>query len=564
VNRLLKNIFNLVYAYVARPDLILRRANVLELEVSGELVEFMPRYGLLQRLMVKMPSSFPDLIFALKEAETDVNIKGCLVKIRDNSLGWGRGSELKEAIEHFRSFGKKAVAFLEATGNLEYYVATGCDEIIISPSQSLNLVGLMSEVLYFKGLLDKLEIKPELIHAGKYKSAVEPYTRDSMSREHREAVNAILDDILSELIASVCKNRGLNPEQVKELIDRAPHLPEEAFEEGLVDGIAYSDQVDDQIEKMLGEPIRRISAEQYNRLMGVRRRGLYAFKRMPRLALIYASGVIQETDEREYQELEEDVTPERMIDALRRIRENPFIKAAVLRVDSPGGSAVASDLIWREMNLLGKAKPLIVSMGDVAASGGYYISMPGEKILAEPCTLTGSIGVIAGKLNLHGLYSKFGLKKEQIKRGQNADLYSDYTDLSGTRGEKMEKEVAHFYEKFVEKAADARKMKWDELNHCAQGRVWTGKAALGLGLIDELGGLRRAIDLAKQAIGLRPEERTLLEIHPRPKRRMFPIIPFRMPHIPFLDDEETKFIARFTRLARERILMLMPFFIRIK
>ena len=559
-----RSIFSLIYSWLSRPDLILKRANLLELELSGDMVDIRPRFSFLQKYMARMPGSFTDMIFALKEAESDPNIKACLLKIGSSSLGWGRASELRESIQRFRSFGKKAVGFLEETGNLEYYIATACDEIIMAPSQSLNLIGLMSEVLYFKGILDKLSIKPELLHAGKYKSAVEPYTRDSMSPEHREAVDAILDDIFRELSESIAQNRNLAPEKIKELIDSAPHLPEEAVTQGLVDKVLYSDQVDERIERLLGEPIRRINSEQYYRLRRARLRSLAAFRKAPMLALIYASGVIEQSDDREYQELGESITPERMLDALRAVRENPHIKAAVLRVDSPGGSAVASDLIWREVNLLRKAKPLIVSMGDVAASGGYYIAMPGEKILAQPCTLTGSIGVIAGKLNLRGLYNKFGLKKEQLKRGEHADLYSDYTDLAGSKGEKMAKEIGHFYEKFVQKAADARKMNWEEMDSRAQGRVWTGKQALALGLIDGFGGLRSAIDLAKQSIGLRPEDRVVFEIHPRPKMRFLPMFPFRIPNIPFLDGRESRLVSRLARLARDKILLLMPFIIRIK
>lgn len=559
-----RNISSLAYSYLSRPDLILKRANLLEIEVTGDMVELKPRFSFVQKYMARMPSSFTDMIFALKEAESDPNIKACLLKIGSSSLGWGRASELRESISRFRSFGKKAVGFLEETGNLEYYMATACDEIILPPSQSLNLIGLMSEVLYFKGILDKLDIKPELIHAGKYKSAVEPYTRDSMSPEHREAVDAILDDIFQELLESISRSRELAPEKVKSLIDSAPHLPEEARAAGLVDKVIYADQVDEHIEKIMGEPIRRINSEQYYRLRRSRLRALSAFRRVPVLALIYASGVIEQSEERDFQERGDSITPERMADSLRAVRENPYIKAAVLRVDSPGGSAVASDLIWRELNLLGKAKPLIVSMGDVAASGGYYIAMPGEKIIAQPCTLTGSIGVIAGKMNLRGLYNKFGLKKEQVKRGEHADLYSDYTDLSGSKGEKMTKEIEHFYEKFVQKAADARKMDWAELDSRAQGRVWTGKQALNLGLIDGFGGIRSAIDLAKQSVGLRPEDRARLEIHPRPKIRFMSLFPFRIPNIPFLDDQESRVVSRLTRLAREKILLLMPFFIRIR
>ena len=564
MNQALKNIFRLAYSYLARPEFILRKANLLELSVEGELLEQKPRPSIIQRYLAKPASSFFDLVFAMKEAENDPHIRACLLKISESSLGWGRAGELRDAVSRLRASGKRVVAFLSGTDSLEYYLASACEEIIMPPSQSLNLLGLYSEVLYFKGALDKLSVKPELFHIGKYKSAVEPYTRESMSAEHREALDAILDDIYEELVSAVSASRGLSPERVKELIDQAPHLPKEALEHGLVDKVIYADQLDEHLEKMLGEPVRRINAELYYRLRRLRLAGSSPFRRAPRLALIYAAGVIEQGEDRDYQDLEESVTPERMAEALRSVRDNPWVKAAVLRVDSPGGSAVASDLIWRELALLRRAKPLIVSMGDVAASGGYYLAMPGEKILAQSCTLTGSIGVIAGKFNLRGLYNKFGLNKDQVKRGRHADLYSDYTDFSGSKREKISREIEEFYRSFVQKAAEARKMSFQELDSKAQGRVWTGKQAVKLGLVDELGGLRKAIDLAKQAIGLRPEDRAVLEIHPRPKRRLFPVFPFRIPFLPFLDEDDTRFLFRLTKLARERLLLIMPFLFRLK
>ncbi len=552
------------YSLWAKTYLLSRRNNLLELEVSGDLVERKPGTSLIQKYMGRPPTAFADLIFSLKEAESDPRIKACLARIGDNALGWGRAGELREALHRFRAAGKKAFAFLEQAGNLEYFVATACDEIILPPSSTLDLIGLLSEVLYFKGILDKLDIKPEFLAAGKYKSAAEPYTRESMSDEHREALDAILDVIFSELVSAISAGRNLPSDQIKLLINQAPLLPEDALEQKLVDRLMYSDQLDEHIESVIGEPVARINAEHFYRLRVNARSGLDIFRRIPQLALVYATGVIESGDREDYQDLEENVNAEQMLKVLASIRENPKIKAAVLRIDSPGGSAVSSDLIWREVRLLGQSKPLIVSMADTAASGGYYLAMAGERILADPCTITGSIGVLAGKINLRGLYHKFGLKKEQVKRGENADLYSDYSDLSGTRRDQMTREIEHFYSRFVEKAAEARKMSKDEMNQKAQGRIWTGKQALELGLVDSLGGLRKAIDLAKQAIGLGPEERALVEIYPKPRRKLLPPFRFPIPHLPFSSDQEARWLADFSRLARDKILLLMPFLLRIR
>jgi len=550
------------YSLWAKSYLGWRRPNVLELDISGELVEHKAGLSLLQKYIGKPPAGFSDLLFALKEAEKDSKIKACLARIRYNSLGWARAMELRDAIHRFRAGGKKAFAFLEESGNLEYFIATACDEIFLPPSLSLNLIGLLSEVIYFKGILDKLEIKPEFLSMGKYKSAAEPFIRDSMSEEHRESLNAIMDDIFQELIQAIAQSRNLSEQRVEELIDQAPLIPEEALKEKLIDKLLYQDQVDDYLESVIGEPVNKINAEHFYRLSRNCRLGSL-FQRIPRMALIYATGVIEEDDD-DYSEMDEKIHPEQMLKTLRFIRENPKIKAVVLRIDSPGGSAISSDLIWREAKLLSQSKPLIVSMGDTAASGGYYLAMAGEKILAQSATITGSIGVLAGKINLRGLYHKIGLKKEQVKRGEDADLYSDYTDLSGSRKDKMNKEIKHFYQKFVEKAAQARRMQLEEMEQKAQGRVWTGKRAKELGLIDELGGLRKAIDIAKQAIGLEPEQRAYLEIYPRPQRKLFPSFRFRLPTLPFSEEKQTRWLLNFRKLARQRILLIMPFLIKIR
>ncbi len=552
-----------IYSIWAKMYLASRRPNVLEMEISGELVERKTGINLFQKYMGKTPAAFGDLIFSLEQAESDPRIKACLARISVSSLGWARASELREAIQRFRASGKKAIAYLEESGNLEYFIATACDEIILPPCQSLDLIGLLSEVLYFKGILDKLEVKPEFIHIGKYKSAAEPFTRDSMSDEHREAMDAILDDIFQELVQAISAGRGIAPEQVRELVDQGPYVPEEALERKLVDRLMYPDQLDEYLEGMIGEPVNKINSEQYRRLAVGRRFGINLIRRMPRLALVYATGMI-EPGEKDDQGTEENVNADQMVKTLRGIRENPKIKAAVLRIDSPGGNAVSSDLIWREAKLLSQSKPLIVSMADTAASGGYYIAMPGQKIMAQPCTITGSIGVLAGKFNLRGLYQKFGLKKEQLKRGADADIFSDYTDLSGSRRAKLSKEIEHFYQMFLEKAAEGRKISKQEMHLKAQGRVWTGKRAMEIGLVDGFGGLRKALELAKQAVGLLPEDRAWIEVYPRPKRRLFPVFRFRLPSLPFSDERESRWLGHFSRMAREKILLLMPFLVRIK
>jgi len=557
-----KNFLQLLSSLWARPALSLKRANLLEMEVMGELVEYKPRLGMIERYLTRAPIRFSDLLFALKEAEKDPRIKALLLRVGDNTLGWARAQELREAVISFRASGKKAFAYLEEAGTLEYFLATSCDWIILPSSQTLDLLGLLSEVIYFKGTLDKLEIKPEFFQAGKYKSAIEPYTRKSMSKEHREALESVLDSLYQELVGAISSARNLKPEQVKKLIDQAPHLAEEAKEKGLVDQILYLDQLEEMLEEILSEPVRKIGAEQYYRLRLLSRAGLESFRKRPEIALVYGTGVIQSGSESGWEQWDQTLTCEQMLKTLRSIREDQKIKAVILRIDSPGGSGLASDLLWREVHLIRQNKPLIVSMSDIAASGGYYLAMEGEPILAQPTTLTGSIGVIAGKVNLRGLYHKVGMKKEQLKRGANADLFSDYSSLEGGKRGKLRRELEYFYQSFVEKASQARKMKKSHLEKSAQGRVWTGRQAKELGLIDEFGGLWRAIELAKAKIGLSPEERVKINIYPRVRKKFLPALRIK---IPFLNLEPyEQWLRLWEKLSKERVLYLMPFIFRIR
>ncbi len=560
---LAKNLLQLFTSLWARPALTLKRANLLEMEVSGELVEYKPRMGMVERYLTRPPVRFSDLLFALKEAEQDSRIKALLLKIGEHTLGWARAQELREAIISFRANGKKAFAYLEEASTLDYFLSSACDQIILPPSQTLDLLGLLDEVLYFKGTLDKLEIKPEFFQAGKYKSAVEPYTRESMSREHREALESILESLYQELVGAISSARHLNPEQVKKLTDQAPFLAEEAREKGLVDQVLYLDQLEEMLEELLAEPIRKISAERYYQLRLLSRIGLEGFRKRAEIALVYGTGVIQSGgDGLGLEQWDQTLTCEQMLKTLRAIREDQKIKAVIFRIDSPGGSGLASDLLWRELRLIRENKPLIVSMADVAASGGYYLAMEGEPILAQPTTLTGSIGVIAGKVNLRGLYQKVGMKKELVKRGANADLFSDYSSLQGSKLGKLKRELDYFYQKFVEKVSQARRMKKSEVEKGAQGRVWTGRQAKELGLVDEFGGLCRAIELAKAKIGLSPGERVNISIYPRVRKRFFPALRIK---IPFLNlGKEWQWIKILEKLSKERVLYLMPFNFRIR
>ncbi|OGP57061.1 MAG: signal peptide peptidase SppA [Deltaproteobacteria bacterium RBG_13_61_14] len=538
--------------------------NVLELEIEGEVVEDQSGFSWLNRFLARPAIAFRELILTLRDAEKDPELSALILYLRPNSLGWSRAQELRQALLAFRASGKKTQAFLEEADTLDYFIASACEEVIFTPLGSLGLTGLISEVIYFKGVLDKLEIKPDLFQAGKYKSAVEPYTRSGMSRAQRESINSLLDSLYQQLVAAVAESRALSPARVRRAIDRGPYLAPAAREQGLVDYLLYEDQLDDHLEKQLGEPPRRTSLARYRLWIGPGLNWRDAWRSIPGLALVYASGVIHLGESRAYGRLGgESAGSDTLCQALREARDNPQVQAVVLRVDSPGGSGLASDLIWREVSLFQGKKPVVVSMGDVAASGGYYIAMPADQILAQPGTLTGSIGVIAGKINLHGLYHKIGLKKETVRRGQHADLHSDYIPFSESGRQKVKEEMASFYREFVSKAAAGRKQDVARMEKAAQGRVWTGEQAKELGLLDGFGGLRQALETAKRLAGIAEEEKALLYVLPRRRRLMPPLLSLFLPFSPRLSPALSELFS-LESLADSRILALLPFRLRIR
>jgi protease-4 len=538
-------------------------ANVLEIDLSGQVVEEVHLSGIWQRILPASLVSMRDLLSAVSYAEEDKEIKALLVKVSSHDLGWGRAAELCEAIRRFRAAGKYAMAFLEEPENVDTMIAAACDRVVTPPGVPVYLTGLLSEVMYFKEILEKLDIKPELFQAGKYKSAVEPYVRSGMSKEHREAVEAVLDSIYGQWVKAMAAGRGLSEDQIKELIDQGPWLAEEAKEAGLVDDLIYPDEIDDYLEKWLGIAPRRIPLDRFHKLYAPRTKMADPWRKMQALALITAAGTIHAGESRYYGAGDSTVGANTIRRALIRVREDDCICAVVLRIDSPGGSAAHSDLIWREVERLRKEKPVVVSMADVAASGGYYIAMPADHIMASPSTLTGSIGVIGGKLNLKGLYQKIGISKEQVSRGKHADLATDYGPLSPELKKKLKAEMEAVYRIFVEKAARARKCDSREMDEAAQGRVWTGEQAKQMRLVDELGNLMTAIERAKERAGIHPSRRVPVFLPPRARRFSLPMIPFSLP-IPSGIVKAAASMSQYETLADSPILALMPFLLKIK
>ncbi len=469
----------------------------------------------------------------LDALKTDDEIAGIVFKIDDVSIGWATLQEIRSKLHEFRAAGKETIGYLEGGGNAEYLLAATMDRVILMPVGSLNLTGLRAEIMFYKGLLDKLDIQADMLAMGKYKSGVEPYMRDGMSDAFRESMATLLDDLYAQLLNHIAESReGITAESASNLMDRGPFTAGEALQEKLVDALQYYDELltalktaseneDVQVVEPGSERERKVP--DMNSFAGLMQ--LFSMLNPPQrsqptsenqIALIYANGPILPSVESLFASMP-IITPNELKEAFEKARTDDSVQAVVLRIDSPGGSALASDLIWREVMLTQREKPVVVSMGDVAASGGYYIAMAAGTIVAHPSTLTGSIGVFGGKLNMKGLYNKVGLTKEIITYGQNSTLYSDYGGFTPTERERVEKMMETIYKDFVSKAATGRNKSFAEIDEIAQGRVWTGQQAKALGLVDELGGLDTALSIAKEQAGFSADDAVNLIVLPKQK-----------------------------------------------
>ncbi len=502
---------------------LVRKDKILEVRLSGKIVEENSRVGLFGK---KNPTVM-DLVSDIRRAKNDQTIRGMLLRIDGLDVGLAKTQEIREAILDFKSNGKQVVAYMEQGGNKEYYLATAADEIVLLPSGYLLLTGLAAEVTFVKGTLDKLGIVADLEHRGDYKSASDLATRTSMSAAHREEVNSLLDDLYDQLTRGIAEQRGWTQEKVKSTIDAGPFTAKEAFGAGLVDTLLFYDQAGKLLaadRRPASHPLARylaggkenkISLETYHN----RRDYEYSWAIPSRIAVVFATGAIFSGESGRNLIWGDVMGSETIAAAIKKAREDSRVKAIVFRVDSPGGEGIASDVILREIQLAKKEKPFIVSMSDVAGSGGYWIACAADTIVSMPGTFTGSIGVITGKLSLEGLYRKIGLDIETVKKGEHADFYSTARGFNDEERDVVRRQIDEFYSDFVQKVADERGMSYQQVDSVAQGRVWTGRQAQKRGLVDLLGGLDLALAIAQEKAGLAPDAE--VQIVTYPQRRLF-------------------------------------------
>ena len=467
--------------------------STLILHLTGEVPEVPPVDFPLPFLAGRNRVTVQNVWAMLRRAAVDPRIQAVILEPDGLDLGWAKMQEIRADLEQFRKSGKPLVAYLRAPGLREYYLATACSKIYLPPAEVLNVKGLGFELMYFRNILNKLGVEVDVEHAGKYKDYGDMFTRTSMSPETKEVMGAVADGYFADLVNTIAAGRSKTPDEVKALIDQGPFLARAAKKAGLVDELRFEDEVFTELAKTLHMPrLKKVSLQDYASVSDASA----GLKTDDKIAFVAAEGSI--TRGSADSEGEGGIESEAFDRLLGRVARDTQVKGVIVRINSPGGDVMASDDLWRAMNELSRKKPVVISMSDDAASGGYYMAMSGDPIVAYPGTITGAIGVVFGKPNLHGLYDKLGISKDSISRGRFARIDSDYESLDTAGRMKLREGIDAAYEDFVGKVATSRHKTVDQIKPIAEGRVWLGNDAKANGLVDELGGIDQAIEAIKR------------------------------------------------------------------
>jgi protease-4 len=505
------------------------------------------------------PLTVEEVWSTLRKAAADPRIKGIIFEPRGLAIGWAKMQEIHEDILTFKKSGKPIITYLRGPSGREYYLASATDRIYLAPEDALDLKGLRVEAMFIKNTLDKIGVKADVIHAGKYKDAGDILTQTSMSPETSEVLNQILDQYYGNLIQTVAEGRKKQPDAVRAIIDQGPYMANEALANGLVDSLGYDDQVIQDMQSRLKQTELKLVAIKSYMKAPVASSGV-----VRRIALVVGEGEISRGSGNPNSD-EQGITDTAMVKLLKQAENDSSIRGVILRVDSPGGDGVASDDILHEAKNLSKKKPLVISMGDLAASGGYFISVTGDPIIAYPNTLTGSIGVIFARFNLHGLYDKIGVNKQLLTRGRYADIDSEYAPLSNEARQKIAGQIDGFYKGFVSRVAEGRKKSFDQIEPLAQGRVWLGVQAKQNGLVDELGGLDRAVELIRKRANIAATDRITLVPYPG-KRSVLDFLLSRSDDNAALETKVGEALGKLPvrALSHGGFLKVMPYSIRVR
>jgi protease-4 len=469
----------------------------------------------LARLLGEPAISFLDLLLLIRDAGEDPRVAGLVVRIRPLAMGWGKAQEIRAALAKFRASGKPLHAYLElelSGGSMEYFVASVADRVHVPPGAAAPVTGLLAQFIFLGGVWEKLDVDMQVLKIREYKTAGDMLSEKTMTPYHREMADSLLDSMYGQLVDAVAADRKLEPAAVRAAIDAGPATPAELQAARLIDDAQF---LDDLRATLVGADGEWLSAEDY----GAARRPLPgAPAARQRVAVIYGVGTVA-TGESESTPGGGDgsMGADTLVDAFRQAADDEEVAAIVFRIDSPGGSALAADLIWQAARAARERKPVVVSMSDVAASGGYYVAAPATRIVADPGTITGSIGVVLAKPNVRGLLAKLGINTVELQRGELASMLSLNESFSPAALARMNATMDYVYDLFLERVAGGRALEKAQVDAVGRGRVWTGAQAQEVGLVDELGGFLTAINAAKKAAGIPVDERVALTFYPQQK-----------------------------------------------
>jgi protease-4 len=495
---------------------------VLELDLTEPLLQDAPQDPM-GAVLARRRTSLRAVLQGLRRAARDARVRALVVKLGGSrsALGLAQAQELHDAVRDLRDHGKVTVAWAETfgefgNGSVSYFLATSFEEIWLQPSGDVGLTGVATEVPFLRGVLDKAGITPQIAQRHEYKNAANVFTERGFTAAHREATERVVESVMEQLVATVAANRSLDAGVVRGLIDRAPLFSTEALEAGLVDRLGYRDDVYTAVRTRTSPDVMLQYLGRYRRSKLAELSTRVAATPADTVALVQVTGPIHLGRSRRQPLAGASAGADTVAAALRSATKADNIRAIVLRVVSPGGSYVASDAIWRQVALTRQAgKPVVVSMGDVAASGGYFVSMGADAIVAEPGTLTGSIGVVSGKQVVDGLVDRLGIGHEGVAGGRHGLMFSPLQAFTQEEWERLNVWLDRIYDDFTAKVADGRRLSGDRVHEIARGRVWTGADAKERGLVDELGGLPVALDMARQRAGLPPSDELDARVFPR-------------------------------------------------
>jgi protease-4 len=490
---------------------------ILEANFEESLMENIPDTPT-ARLMTKEKQTLRDVIDAIDRGAGDDRVVGLIAKIGAAPLGMAQTQEIRDAVLRFRSHKKFAVAYSETfgefgPGNGAYYMATAFDHIYLQPSGDIGLTGVIMETPFVKGTLSKLGVTFHGDHRYEYKNALNSLTETKYTPAHKEAMTAVMTSWFNQMKDGICQARQIAPDKFQALVDAGPYLGKEAVAAKLVDGVAYRDEVYGQVKNEAGSGAELLYLGKYLERAG------RPHDSGKKVALIFGvGGVTRGRSNYDPVQGSQNMGSDTVAGAIRAATEDKSVKAILFRVDSPGGSYVASDTIWREVIRARQAgKPVIVSMGNLAGSGGYFVAMAADKIVAEPGTITASIGVLGGKMLTAGLWDKVGLSWDEVHQGENATMFTGTEDYTSAEWGRFQAWLDRVYVDFTGKVADGRKLPREKVLEIAKGRIWTGQDAKNLGLVDELGGYDTALRLTKKAINVSDGEEVKIEVFPREK-----------------------------------------------